>query len=65
MFCEEFEGATLTPKKPALPRSAQEPATRESGHTGKLRGLCRTCERRDTCTYPKPEGGVWHCEEFK
>ena len=29
------------------------------------RGLCSLCENRTTCTYPKPEGGVWHCEEYR
>ena len=27
-------------------------------------GLCATCDNRNTCTFPKPPGGVWHCEEF-
>jgi hypothetical protein len=29
-----------------------------------LRGLCAYCDGLNTCTYPKPEGGVWHCEEY-
>lgn len=29
------------------------------------KGLCATCDRRHDCTYPKPEGGVWRCEEFE
>ena len=29
------------------------------------RGLCATCGRLPDCTYPKPEGGVWHCDEFE
>jgi hypothetical protein len=28
-------------------------------------GLCSTCENSETCTFQKPEGGVWHCEEYK
>ncbi len=28
-------------------------------------GLCRNCEKRDECLYPKPEAGVWHCEEYQ
>lgn len=28
------------------------------------RGLCATCVRLGDCTYPRPEGGVWHCDEF-
>lgn len=27
-------------------------------------GLCTTCDNRDQCVFPKPEGGVWSCEEF-
>jgi hypothetical protein len=28
-------------------------------------GLCANCEDRETCIYPKPEGGVWRCEEYR
>lgn len=28
-------------------------------------GLCRNCENRSRCTFPKPEGGVWECEEYQ
>ena len=28
-------------------------------------GLCSTCEVADTCTCPKPEGGVWRCEFYR
>ena len=28
-------------------------------------GLCRTCAARHTCTLPKPEGGVWDCQEYR
>ena len=33
----------------------------EMGHGG----LCMDCEYRNDCTYPKPEGGVWHCGEYR
>jgi hypothetical protein len=29
------------------------------------KGLCRNCENLENCKFPKHEGGVWHCEEFK
>jgi hypothetical protein len=32
--------------------------------TTELKGLCVQCARRDSCTYPKPAGGVWHCDEL-
>jgi hypothetical protein len=28
-------------------------------------GLCANCANREACTFPKPEGGVWHCEEYR
>ncbi len=31
----------------------------------KALGLCCICENWDNCSFPKPEGGVWHCEEYK
>lgn len=63
--CEEFEG--------------YEPRARILGnHNGSIaqgplrdpvpaedKGLCVTCENRDTCAFPKPAGGIWHCEEFR
>lgn len=28
-------------------------------------GLCMTCEKAAGCKYPKPEGGVFNCDEFE
>jgi hypothetical protein len=64
--CEEFLGSQPAPRssaskpKPPAPRS---PGARGSGSTN-LIGLCRNCESRRTCAFPRPEGGVWHCEEY-
>ncbi len=30
-----------------------------------LKGLCMNCENRTTCRYPRQEGGVWHCSDYK
>ena len=29
-----------------------------------LKGLCVNCDERRVCLRPKPEGGIWHCEEY-
>jgi hypothetical protein len=34
-------------------------------HPSIHRGLCINCDVRETCTFPKPEGGVWFCEEYQ
>ncbi len=28
-------------------------------------GLCKNCEKRTVCTYPKSPAGIWHCEEYE
>jgi len=30
-----------------------------------VKGLCINCENRNTCKFIKPNGGVWHCEEYR
>jgi hypothetical protein len=32
---------------------------------GENRGLCTDCDLRDTCTFAKPESGVWRCEYYR
>ncbi len=68
--CDEFSPFTYAPirvpiqKKISLKSPAQHSPTREDPFRHD-RGLCGDCEGRATCLYPKPEGGVWHCEEFR
>ena len=28
-------------------------------------GLCVNCEKKETCTLARPEGGVWRCDEYE
>jgi hypothetical protein len=53
---KEAAGAELTTPK-AVSRAKQK-------EVGEYKGLCVNCENRETCTFPKPEGGVWHCDEY-
>lgn len=65
--CEEFDGGEPSPTKTVV--KDRVPSTRsyttESKDSTKFMGLCSNCEDRETCTYPKLEGGVWHCEEYR
>ena len=65
--CEEFEVATCPPVKTT--RKDESPETTsvnaEDEDSGKFIGLCSNCYNRKTCVFPKPEGGVWHCEEYE
>jgi len=40
-------------------------ARQQHNNCGPFLGLCVNCEDRETCIYPKPEGGVWRCEEYR
>ena len=67
IFCEEFDcGEVHGERRPiridvsSLPH--QPPAEDNAGET--LKGLCLNCDNRSTCRLPKPEGGIWHCEEY-
>ena len=60
--CEEFE--TWQPLN-AAPRKSGPAAEPKHVIPAAGKGLCGDCEHRDTCTFPRPEGGVWHCEEYR
>ena len=32
--------------------------------TAVYKGLCVNCAKRDTCLFPRSEGGVWHCGDY-
>jgi hypothetical protein len=58
--CEEFEGYEPLQRRAPSQTSAAKPED-----SGKYKGLCVNCENRQHCTFPKPEGGVLHCEEYE
>jgi len=69
MFCEEFDASSSSPTsrvKPPLstPITYIDLSCAEEDSSA-YKGLCKFCEIRDTCTYPKSETGVWHCEEYE
>jgi hypothetical protein len=66
--CEEFDGELSAPRNPTErsdpPFGSFELRSRwEEKH--KYAGLCIICDNREICTFPRPEGGVWHCGEYR
>jgi hypothetical protein len=62
-FCEEFEAFVPAMSPESAPAA---PARPTEGHIASAHtGLCMNCDNAETCTSPKPEGGVWHCEEYR
>jgi hypothetical protein len=68
--CEEFEAMDMPVDRTTVESFlAAENARRElrvgENSKGEYKGLCLNCENRKTCTFPKPEEGVWRCEEYE
>lgn len=68
--CEEVGAMTRSPAysgglKNNPPSNIRKPSFPRKISFQQYKGLCSTCEVVTFCTYPKPDGGVWHCEEFK
>lgn len=66
VFCEEFDGYTRNEHVENPDVQAILTYVSVKPREGKLMaGLCSNCARRETCVYPKTEGGIWHCEEYE
>ena len=66
-YCEEFE-IEVAPKMQTAGGEKQQPVTPDTGKfKGKTQfvGLCCDCENRHNCIFPKPDGGIWHCQEYR
>lgn len=64
LTCDEFEGESVIRRRALVP----QPAMTERAALANREwypGLCTTCTKLPTCTFPKPEGGVWNCDEFE
>ncbi len=64
LTCDEFEGDSVVRRHALVPRPAMTERAALANREW-YPGLCTTCTRLPTCTFPKPEGGVWNCDEFE
>lgn len=66
--CEEFEICLNSPakisKKNVLAAADSLVKSKTDKDSDEYLGLCKNCDGRKTCTYPKSGGGVWRCEEY-
>lgn len=68
--CEEFDGYAVPSERTTVndvlgKTSSQVRSGAEEKELVQYKGLCQNCENRKTCTFPKPEEGIWHCEEYE
>ena len=69
LFCEEFEANPLPSPmlnyEAGLKIIAANLNHVAGGDPGRYKGLCVNCAHRQSCQFPIPEGGIWHCEEYE
>ncbi len=68
--CEEFDDSDLvvgsqTNNGNSPNMNEAESLSDNDKNSSLFIGLCSNCKSRNFCTYPKPEGGVWRCEEYE
>ncbi|MFH1229883.1 MAG: hypothetical protein V1709_00135 [Planctomycetota bacterium] len=68
--CEEFNGGkneqTKNTNKNIVSKGYSQPkSSLNDKDADKYDGLCENCENRKSCKLIKPEGGVWHCQEYR
>jgi hypothetical protein len=61
-FCEEFD--VFVPVQASAVSESMSTQQPKRQNVSRGIGLCVNCDNAKTCTLPKPEGGVWHCEEY-
>jgi hypothetical protein len=61
-YCEEYEAVHPRSAVPAPGISPEGPVRLPAS---RVLGLCSNCDNYPTCSFPKPEAGVWHCEEYR
>jgi hypothetical protein len=69
-YCEQFDDYIPQEPKATYTIDTTNTSSAASRKVDKhklngLKGLCCNCENLETCTYPKPEEGIWNCEDYR
>ncbi|KUG23944.1 hypothetical protein ASZ90_006242 [hydrocarbon metagenome] len=59
-YCEEYQTVCLEP----VVVTYEKPKKMKQPPSGIL-GLCSNCVHYSYCSFPKPEAGIWHCEDYQ
>jgi hypothetical protein len=67
VHCEEYDDHVEMPRRepPRRDRNEESRSTLSAAPAVTRSGLCMNCRHNETCGFPRPEGGVWHCGEYE
>jgi hypothetical protein len=63
-FCEEFDNYVPI-KEMKIKTDSKASFKTVKKEMQQYKGLCINCENRENCKLHKPNGGIWHCEEYQ
>lgn len=64
-LCDEFHGyEPLLVNIGKLELTPPKTSNKEKAKLSSIKGLCSSCLNAGHCTFPKPESGVWYCDEY-
>lgn len=63
-FCEQFDNHVPIEEQPFDVADFQPCQSPVEDEHRQFQGLCINCENRHNCNLAKPNGGVWHCQEY-
>lgn len=59
-YCEEYRTVCLAPVVVTDEKTEKIHQTPSA-----IPGLCGNCKHSSYCSFPRPEAGVWHCEDYQ
>jgi hypothetical protein len=64
-YCEMFDDYVSLNGRGSSKAALTVAATEAASGSAETKGLCLNCAHHDGCRLPRPETGVWHCEEYE
>ena len=64
-YCETYECYSIPTDISKNDLDTEPIITSVTPRQNPAKGLCSNCDNFENCVLPKPEEGIWHCEEYR
>ena len=65
-FCEDYEAKNyFNSRSVPISNSNTSESLINNIIINQPKGICKNCANLESCLYPRPEGGIWRCEEYE
>ena len=63
-YCNEHDDYYVYRNNKPIILTKEEFLGSQKKETNHFNGLCSNCDDRESCSFTKPDSGVWHCAEY-